>query len=158
MNYEELLTLEKSSQSEFSPCIISNDEKIARVIFSPKHYSDGEVVALAFQQIFSPDGMSVLRLNYFFENSLIKTIKLLQKDDENQYTGYVSASVSDIRNVIQNGFRVFYILDTAREDRVGHADIFSIRLPIEMGLSKKILNKYIRHRIAEAFNELTLVE
>ena len=158
MNYEESLNLETFSHDEFSPCIISDDEKIARVIFSPKHYSDGEIHATAFTQIFSREGMSVLRVHYSFEKSLIRTIELLQKDDENQYAGYVCANIEDIRKVVINNFRVFYILDTAREDRIGHADIFSIRLPIEMGLSKKILNKYIRHQIAEVFNELTLVQ
>jgi hypothetical protein len=158
MDYEELLNLETFSHSKFSPCIISDDEKIARVIFSPKQYSDGEIHETAFTQIFSLNGMSVLRLNYSFQDSLIKTIKSLQKDDKNQYAGYVCANIEDIRKIIIDDFRVFYILDTAREDRVGHADIFSIRLPVEMGLSKKILTKYIRHKIAEVFNELTLVK
>ena len=64
MSYEELINLENTKQSLFSPCIVSNTETIARVLFSPKHYDNGEISTNALEQIFDPDGMSVLRIEH----------------------------------------------------------------------------------------------
>ena len=62
-----------------------------------------------------------------------------------------------IIKIVINNFRIFYLLDTARKDRIGHADVFSIRLPQYMGLPKKALTNYIRHQIAEVFNNFYMV-
>ena len=154
MSYEEKLSLEKSKQSIYSPSIVLDDEIIARVLFSPKHYLDGEVLPVAFEQIFSAGGMSVLRLNYSFQESLSKTIEQLEKDGAT-YIGYVCAKVQDIRAIKIKGYRVFYILDTATKDKLGHADVFAIRLSIDKcGLPKKAFKNYIRQEISQVFNKL----
>jgi len=92
MSYEELFLLEENKQSVYSPSVVLDDEIIARVLFSPKHYleEEGEVLPPAFEQIFSAGGMSILRLNYSFKKSLSKTIKQLEKDGI-RYIGYTSA-------------------------------------------------------------------
>lgn len=152
MRYQDFIDLESITQSEFSPSTISNDEVVARVLFSPKHYDNGEIVAAAFVQIFSPNGMSVLRKEHSFETSLKVTIALLQKEDENKYFGYVCAKVSEIRAILYETFRVFYVLDTARKNNIGHADVFSIRID-EIG-SKRWVNNFIRYEISQVFNQL----
>ena len=154
MSYEELINLENIAQSSFSPCLISNAEIVARVLFSPKHYNNGEITTNALEQIFDPHGMSVLRINYEFDNSLARTIELLQKDDINKYAGYACASVQKIREILtSNGLRLYYVLDTATEDRVGHADVFAVRHEA-VGLPKKAHNMYIKLQITELFNEV----
>ena len=154
MSYEELLLLEGNKQSIYSPSVVLDSETIARVLLSPKHYSDGEIHSSAFEQIFHPKGMSILRLNHSFEESLSKTIEELENDSA-KYTAYVSAKVQDIRAILIKGYRVFYILDSARKDKVGHADIFAIRLSIkECELPKKAFNKYVRFEISQVFNKL----
>ncbi len=157
MSYDELIEQESVKYNNFSPSIVINEENIARVIFSPKHYNNGEVLATAFEQILHKHGMSVLRLEYDFDNSLKETIKLLQKNDINRYIGYVSANVQDIRNVLYEGYRLFYILDTARSDRIGHADVFAIRPNNKVSLPKKALKNYIRLKISNIFNKIQLV-
>jgi predicted choloylglycine hydrolase len=160
MSYEELLLLEGNKQSIYSPSVVLCDEIIARVLFSPKHYLDGEVLPSAFQQIFdSKGGMSILRLNYSFQESLSKTIEQLEKDGV-KYTGYTCAKVKDIRAILtEKGYRVFYVLDTATKDKLGHADIFLIRLSFEeSGLTKKAFKNYIRFEISQVFNELIVKE
>jgi hypothetical protein len=157
MSYEELISLESIKYNRFSPGVVIDEEEIARVIFSPKHYDNGEILATAFEQILTSQGMSILRLEYDFDSTLKRTIKLLQKDDINNYIGYVSANVHDIRTIVYENYRLFYILDTATSDRIGHADIFSIRPHDEISLPKKALKNYIRLKISNVFNKLQLV-
>lgn len=158
MSYDELINLESVKNNNFSPGVVVDKEKIARVIFSPKHYDNGEILATAFEQILHSQGMSILRLEYDFDNSLKRTIKLLQKDDTNHYIGYASANVQDIRTILYEDYRLFYILDTAKSDRIGHADIFAIRPHEKISLPKKALKNYIRLKISNVFNKLQLVE
>lgn len=156
MTYDELINLESVKYNKFSPGIVTNKEQISRVIFSPKHYANGKILASAFEQILDKRGMSILRLKYNFDISLKRTIDLLQKDDINNYIGYVSANVHDIRTIVYDEYRLFYILDTATSDRLGHADIFSIRPHDKISLPKKALKNYIRLKISNVFNKCTL--
>lgn len=152
-SYEDLLKKEKTKQSFFSPSIVSDKETISRVLLTPKHYKNGMIVPTAFEQILQSEGFSVLRRQYDFDNSLEKTIEKLEKDN-NKYIGYASASVAKIRSIVHERYRVFVVLDTAREDIVSHADIFTTRnLIASDGLDKKFLIKYIRLEIAKLFNE-----
>lgn len=154
MFYDDCLNKETITQTTYSPQVVLNEEVVTRVLFSPKHYDDGEIVAAAFDQILNQQGMSVLRISHDFENSLQRTITLLQKDDINKYFGHVAANVQDIRNIMKDDFRIFYVLDTATEDRIGHADVFSIRPNDKLDLPPKSLKKYIRKQIADIFNDL----
>ena len=151
ISYEELLAQEEISQTAISPGVISDEEVVSRVLLSPKHYDGEEVVPAAFDPaIFN--GLSVLRKNYDFENGLKMTISLLETD-EAKYCGYVSANVVDIRSIKVNGKRLYYLLDTSKPDRIGHADIHPIRLPQELDLDRKTLNNYIRYELSQVFNE-----
>ena len=158
MSYEELLSLEENKQSTYSPSVVLDDETIVRVLLSPRHYEDGEVLPVAFDHILHKLGMSVLRLKYSFKESLSKTIEQLEKNGE-KYIGYTSAKVQDIRAIKIKGYRVFYIRDTATKDKLGHADIFAIRLSIdECGLPKKAFKNYIRFEISQVFNKLEILK
>jgi hypothetical protein len=153
MSYEELINLESIKHNNFSPGIVIDKEEIARVIFSPKHYENGEILATAFEQLLCKQGMSVLRFKYDFNTSLKRTIEQLQKNGTNNYIGYVTASVHDIRKIIYENYRLFYILDTATSDKKGHADVFAIRPHEKISLPKKALKNYIRKEISEVFNK-----
>lgn len=158
-SYEDLLAKEKVSNSSFSPGIVANHEKVARVILTPKHYKNGSFVATAFEQILHPGGFSILRHQHDFDNSLDRTVEILETDD-NKYIGYASANVEDIRGVIIDSIhRVFIVLDTACEDRIAHADILTTRNEIESeNLNKKSILNFIRFQIAELFNDLNIVK
>jgi hypothetical protein len=155
MSYEELIKLEFKKNNDFSPGIVLDSETIARVIFSPNHYKNGKVLPVAFQQIFNEHGLSTLRTKHDFENSLKETILLKEKDDI-KYLGYVCASVEDIRSIIIESFRIFYILDTATSDRIGHSDVFAIRPHEKISLPKKSLKNFIRLKISEVFNKVNI--
>jgi len=158
MSYEETIALEQVPYNDLSPCIVDDEEIVARVLFSPKHYLDGEILPTAFREIVNDGGMSILRLNYSFEKSLNKTIKQIEKN-EVKYCGYVYAKVADIRAIKINSLRVCYVLDTATKEKLGHADIFYIKLSHEeCGLHKKALQLYVRAEIAEVFNQLIAIK
>ncbi len=152
MTYEELLSLENTSQSDYSPCIVANDENLARVLFTPRHIKDNKVLPVAFEpEIFK--ALSVLREKYDFQNCLDFTISQLEKDDGSYYYAYVLAKVCDIRDIRKNEFRLFYIVDSATKEKKGHADICAIRTN-DFGLPKKALKQYIRYEISLVFNNL----
>ena len=155
-SYEECIEKEKVSQSPHSPGLVSDDEQVARVLLTPKHVKDGQVLPVAFEQVLQSQGFSILRHGEYFEESLVNTIKLLETDD-NKYTGYATANVKEIRDILIQGttFRLFIVTDTATKDRKAHADIFTTRNTPEAlkhGM-KKSLVKYIRLQIANLFNK-----
>lgn len=154
MTHQDYLDLEQQSVSIHSHGIVQNEEVLARVLFSPKHYENGEIVASAFEQIFQPGGFSVLRQDGYFQESLVRTIQLLQNGDDNKYFGYVCAQVLEIRSVVHNTYRIFYVRDTATKDRKSHADVYPIRIPAEIGVTKGWLINYIRFEIANVFNKI----
>ena len=152
MSYEELIALEQIPYNDLSPCIVDNEEMVARILFSPKHYLDREILPMAFEQIFNSNGMSILRKSYFFEESLSKTISQIETSDT-RYSGYACAKIEDIRAIKINDLRVFYILDTATQEKLGHADVFYIKLSIEdCKLPKKAFKAYVRVEISKVFN------
>ncbi|MEA2028313.1 MAG: hypothetical protein U9N49_05010 [Campylobacterota bacterium] len=158
MSYGSLLDLEKVSQNRYSPCVIDNEEVVARLLFSPRHYLDGEILPMAFDQVTNEGGMSILRMSYFFENSLNKTISQIGNSTV-KYCGYACAKVEDIRAIKIEDLRVCYVLDTATKEKRGHADIFYIKFSIEeCGLPKKALKTYVRKEIAKVFNQLIIVK
>ena len=155
MSYQELLDLEKTIQSIYSPSLISDDERLARVLFTPRHIKNGKVLPSAFDpEIFQ--GLSVLREKYDFKNCLNITISQLKKDDESFCYGYILANVIDIKNIKQNEFRLFYIVDTATKEKIGHADICAIRSS-DIALPKKALKQYIRYEISLVFNNFVKI-
>jgi mRNA-degrading endonuclease RelE of RelBE toxin-antitoxin system len=159
MSYDELIKLESIKQNNFSPGVVIDEEEIARVIFSPIHYDNGKILPTAFEQVlYKQQGMSVLRLGHDFNNSLEKTIEQLQKSGINNYIGYVSASVHDIRKIRYKDYRLFYILDTATSNKKGHADIIAIRPHDKISLPKKALKNYIRKEISEVFKKSYIVK
>ncbi len=156
--YHDLLSKENITQSSYSPGIVQNTERLARVLLSPKHYKNGSIVATAFEQILHPEGFSVLRHDANFDSSLQRTVQILETDD-NKYIGYVSANVQDIRILTINSiYRVFVVLDTACSDRLSHADILTTRETIvSETLRKKSILNFIRYQISELFNDLNII-
>jgi hypothetical protein len=162
MTYQECLEQENKTQSEsFSPGLVKNEEIVARLIMSPKHYQDGEVDATAFEQVLS--GMSVLRKTNpsTFKKDSLSLINYFGKDGTQSYVGYVKASVNDIRAVIQETYRLFYVLDTASEKLISHVDIHAIRsdeVKKALNLPKKPFHQYLRSEIANLFNKHGLID
>ncbi len=158
-SYNDCIEQEQISQSPYSPGLIADDELVARVLLTPKHVKNGQVLPVAFEQVLQSQGFSILRHGKYFNKSLVNTIKLLETVD-NKYTGYVTANVKEIRNIfIQNTtFRLFIVTDTATKDRKAHADIFTTRNTIEvskLGIKKSLI-KYIRFQITKLFNQTNL--
>lgn len=154
MTYDECLAKELISQSKFSPSIVEDNEEIARVVFSPKQILDGVVLPNAYYQIRN-DGLSVLRLSYDFNKSLKRTIKDIETN-EKKYAGYVCANVNFIRSILEQGFRLFYILDTSSKDKKAHADVWAIKPNDRLQIGKKGLNRLIDYEISRCFTKLIL--
>lgn len=149
MTYSDAIALEKVSQSISSPGIVEDRESIARVLVSPKHVLDGEILSRAFYQIKSSP-MSVLRKNIDFNDSLNVTKGQLTSF-ENQYAGYAIANTYNIRNLTHEDFRLFYILDSgASYEKKAHADVYSTR---SLFNPKKWEENYMLLLLSEAFSE-----
>jgi len=151
LDYQQLLDLEKVKQSEFSPCVISNEEVVCRAIFTPNHYKNGKIQPAAFEQIFSSSGMSILRKYYSFSKSLEKTIEIIETN-EKKFVTCTSALVSDIRNILCEKRRLVCVIDTAREDRIAHADLLSTRKYVDCKLEPRSMNLLLRREVSKVFN------
>ena len=161
MTYQEYLDKENEMQSKiYSPGLVKDEETVARLIMTPKHYQDGEVDATAFDQVLH--GMSVLRKTdpYIFETDVLTLINEFSQNSIQSYAGYVQASVGDIRGIIKKAYRLFCVLDTASKKLKSHADIRAIRtkeIETALNMPKKVLNKYLRSEIADFFNKEGLI-
>ncbi len=152
MDYQQLLGLELVKQSPLSPCTISNEEIVSRAIFAPNHYKNNKIQSAAFEQIISdPDGMSVLRKSYSFTESLRITIEIMENKGKSYVTN-VSAKVLNIRNILCEKNRLVCVIDTAKKNRIAHADLISTRKVIDCSLDKKATTLFLRREIAKVFN------
>lgn len=164
MSYEELIALETTKQSEFSPDVIQKDEIVARLLV-PEHIDDdGSVLPTAFDHLVRYKEVSILRCKYDFEANKELTIEQLLRNPKNIYRGYITTSVESLKNLLFNetSFRVCYLVDSATKDKRGHADIRGLATQIiervnPSDLSEKSLNLLIQKKLWDAF-EHTIYE
>jgi len=152
-SYEECIEKEKVSQSPHSPGLVADDEQVSRVLLTPKHVKNGQVLPVAFQDIYSSRGFSVLRLGENFDESLEKTIEDLE-DENNQYVGYAIAEVSEVRAfyIPKTTYRLLIVIDTATKVKKAHADIFSTRNTDD--IKKLGIKKFIKNLLRYEFSKL----
>lgn len=114
---------EKMSVSTDSPGPVENHELIARFIYDPLHFSEN---LLHYDPIFfdlTRRGLSVNR------EVIASDIHGIGKSHANErtYVGYIRCRTSEIRQEhIDDGARVFVVLDTALPNNSAHADIFCL--------------------------------
>ena len=159
--YTAFINREQEKQSKFSPCVVSDQETISRLIFSPKQYCEEtkRIFPNAFEQI-KYEGLSVLRKNYDFKSCINNVCDIItRKDNGKILAGFTSADVSKIREAKNNGVRFFVVLDTARENMVGHADVESILTQKNITtLPSGLSHKYIAKKISDLFEpEITKI-
>lgn len=127
------------SVSRYSPGRVVDDERVARLIFSPIHYDDvtDSPKEAAFQDA-RDKGMSVFRVRHTDERLLKergerKAAVDRQRDPNRQYLGYIEAIAKDLRSIrIEGATAGCYVYDTAREDDAGHADVFVTKAPTKL--------------------------
>lgn len=121
---------ELESQSQYSPGIVSDEESVARLIFSPLHIKDGVILSAAFSDVdVDGRGLSVNRLDYCGEDFLKDAGAKKAAEDRQRtgkgrdYEGYIMASVCPVRCILHEGKRAFCVKDTALPENISHADI-----------------------------------
>ena len=153
----EFCECEQSSQSEWSPGLVGDNEAIARLVFSPLHVDEnGNVLSTAFSDIDSR-GLSVNRLTYCPLHVLISLGRKKEAMDRDRgrhnrtFLGFVEAPVSNVRYVKrpESDDRAFCVLDTALSDNASHADvIFEDVSQLSKGQRKK-LRRILQYEVFE---------
>ena len=128
---------ELESISAYSPGLVSVDEILARLVYSPLHLDadTGEVTEAAFSDV-QDKGLSVLRLEHLAGPAIGDIGRKKQADDRAKaktdriFLGTVNASVQAIRNLIYDGeghghsvSRAFCIYDSGLQHNPAHADV-----------------------------------
>lgn len=160
MTYEELVVLEDSKQSIYSPDLIRSHEIVARLLVPEYIDDDGSVLPTAFSHIVIYNEVSILRCLYDFELNKQLTIEQLMKNPKNIYRGYITARVDNLKNILyeESFLRMCYIIDSATKEKIGHADIKGLATQIiskieTKNLSKKNLKNLIQKKIWEVFDQ-----
>ena len=129
---------EAISVSSHSPAVVRDDERVARLLFSP-HFVDpdtGIPKTAAFKDA-ATRGLSVDRLGLSTPDGTharglahAEAKRAAKGGDarEPQYEGFVDADCRAVRLLLdQTGKRRFYVFDTAQADNRAHADICQAR-------------------------------
>lgn len=160
MTYEELIALEGIKQSESSPDIIKSHETVARLLVPEYIDEDGSVLPSAFFHIVKFNEVSILRCEYDFELNKEITVNQLMRNPKNIYRGYITTRVDNLKNLLyeKSHYRVCYIVDSATQEKKGHADIKGLAAQIiseitTLNLSEKNLKKIIQKKIWEVFEQ-----
>lgn len=142
--------LEKTTQNQYSPGIVNDNETILRLIISPLHLDPEtkEIKPAAFQRKeLNKKGASVHRQNYSNEDSLGKLgKKLANRETSRKVAGAVVTKCLAIRKIKDDKSRqCFSLLDTACPDHKGHADIFfsiNFSKPYQLKLRAKLIDVF----------------
>lgn len=165
-DHEYSLKQENIQASDLSE-IVSDEEEVARLIFSPHHVDTdtGEVTIAAFEDAFKR-GLSVNRLKLTTENDInYSGNKKAEKDSSERnrdikYCGYIIGNVEKIRSVIRKEKRLFAVYNTSLPENISHADVYSItdddfilnKDDSEEPLSKKNSKKKKRKLLSDCFD------
>jgi len=122
---------ESATQSVFStnpPGVVLDKEVLGRILISPEHVDKetGVVKKAAFKKDeLKGSGLSVSRLQYVDPDELdARARELAERRPENDYVGIISANVSTIRALKDDGDkRSFCVVDDGLEDYQSHAII-----------------------------------
>lgn len=152
--YDKALEWEHESVSISSPGKVTDDEILARNIFSPIHFNEktGELDPMAFDDIFNK-GLSTVRLSQSNHETVINAGKLkLQQDHakghtNRQYIGYKTIQTKEFRTYIDTDLQkqVLAVYDTAEPTFIFHADacrIFALNKPQRTRLRVHLKTKF----------------
>lgn len=169
-NHAHALALELCSVSTFSPGTVSNQEIVARQIFSPIHLDeeDNTIKAAAFDDV-SNKGLSVNRLSYTNEETIHSTGQAKASNDNNyainngqpskanrSYIGYIVANVAEIRNYQDENHRIYAVYDSSLELAIEHADVCMIKHDTINPNGSKWVKMFRRKKLQEMFSELVV--
>ena len=128
-NYTHHLDEWSSAAPAYSPGIVKDDEFLLRRLFNPQHVVDGKLLPAAIPaKDLHTEGFSVHRLEYVSIEFIDATIKdTLSKGRKDNITwtseGVAKLSASGVRKIKIEKEQIFVVVDSAKEDDIGHADI-----------------------------------
>jgi len=134
------LESEKETQSNFSPHIVKNEEKLLRLVYAPEHVVGGNVIETAISlDDLKCRGLSLDRLAFANKEIILARITVQMKNcpDKREEASLSKFTCSDIRN-IKNDSQVFLIIDDAVKENKAHAAIFINK---ESGTGKSALRR-----------------
>jgi hypothetical protein len=145
---------EEISQSEFSPGIVEDYEKILYVLIDPLQYQNGEIKPTAFSKSKLQVGkLSVVRVDHSSTNEVKSKViepqleKGAQKGENRQFVGCLTAIARSIREVDIS------IIDQALSDFPAHA-----HLKFSAAISDKNQQVAARQNLILVFNGIKTLE
>ena len=153
-NYTHHLDENSSASPVHSPGVVRDDEFLLRLMFNPQHVENGKLTPAAVTASdLHTKGFSVYRLGYVsIEFIVAKEENTLRKERKDNVTwtteGVAKLSASSVRNIKFDEEQAFVIIDTAKENEEGHAEILVARP--EKGISHvKEMRKLLRPLLEE---------
>jgi len=144
---------EDESVSDHSPGRVADQEILVRAVFSElKVGSDGEETPASFLADPLNRGLSVDRLKYLNDNSLVSS-----KRKDSRYEGYLrftGARCRSVRSLLHNEHRLFCVYDSGTKHNPYHADICQ-NMYLQPGVeNRKLKMKRFRWQLWKTFREL----
>lgn len=125
---------EQVSVSPYSPGLVEPEEYLLRVIYSPHHveHDTGKLKPTALDDV-SGRGLSVNRRRYTTPQETQQQISskldtAYAKEKGHRYVGVVVLNAGAVREISEQGKRLFGIYDTAEDDNRAHSDVCQVRL------------------------------
>ncbi|MDE0252739.1 MAG: hypothetical protein OXI36_02310 [Gammaproteobacteria bacterium] len=131
---------------------MADQEILVRTVFSKfKVGSDGDQTPASFRVDPLKRGLSVDRLKYLNDNSLVSS-----KREDPRYEGYLrftGASCSSVRSLLHNEHRLFCVYDSGTKNNPYHADICQ-NLNLGGVENRRLKMKRFRWQLWKTFSEL----
>lgn len=118
--------------TEYSPGVVLDEERLARLVFTPIHVDEetGEVNAAAFNDV-KDKGLSINRLEHITKSGLVQkgyekaaADKAIGKKRE--FLGVIETLCSSVRSIYTANQRAFCVVDTALIHDSSHADVCQV--------------------------------
>ena len=119
---------ELHSQSEWSPGVVNNNEVLLRTVFEPEHVVDEMVIEAAIPlSDLRSRGFSVDRSEYANKSIIHGRInRQISQLPEKRHSGLISKfDCLSVRVLLDESERAFIVIDTADEENIAHASIYS---------------------------------
>ena len=128
--FPEHLKESASASPEYSSGVVLDSETLLREMFNPQHIIDGKVMvtAVSLTELRST-GFSVHRKEHVSFNvvqeSIEKRLRRPRKGQPWKDEGVAEILTRDVRDIREDGERLFAVIDTALPDNRGHASIYA---------------------------------
>ena len=139
-------------QSDFSPGVVENREELLRLLYTPEHVVDKEVIESAISlDDLKCRGLSLDRIDFAKKDIIQERIdaQIINSPAKRKEASLAKFCCSDIRSIVnEEELQQNLVIDDARKDNIAHASIFNHKEKGKGALRKAraVLIKYFQDR------------